>query len=51
LVVLYDLQPDNGAGLFYSPPSPASQRPTARADHAQPAVRTMSSYRGMDASL
>ena len=32
-------------------PSPASQRPAARADPAQPAVRTMSSYRGMDASL
>ena len=33
------------------PPSPAGRRPTVRADPAQPAVRTMSSYRGMDASL
>ena len=32
-------------------PSPASQRPAARADPAQPAVCTMSSYRRMDASL
>jgi len=36
---------------FRRPPSRASQRPAARADPAQPAVRTMSSYRGMDASL
>jgi len=28
-----------------------SQRPAARADSAQPAVRTMSSYIGMDDSL
>ena len=33
------------------PPSPAGRRPAARADPAQPAVRTMSSYRAMDASL
>ena len=37
--------------ILRTPPSPASQRPAARADPAQPAVRTMSSYRGMDASL
>jgi len=29
----------------------APRRPPARADPAQPAVRAMSSYRGMDASL
>jgi len=29
----------------------AGRRPAARADPAQPAVRTMSSYRGMNASL
>jgi len=34
-----------------APPSPAGRRLAARADPAQPAVRTMSSYRGMDASL
>jgi len=33
------------------PPSTASQQPAAHADPAQPAVRTMSSYRGMDTSL
>jgi len=33
------------------PPSPASHRPAVRADPAQPAVCTMSSYRGMDASF
>jgi len=37
--------------ILRTPPSPASQQPAARADHAQQAVRTMSSYRGMDASL
>ena len=31
--------------------APVARRPAARADPAQPAVRTMSSYRGMDASL
>ena len=36
---------------FENAPSPDSQRPAARADPAQPAVRTMWSYRGMDASL
>ena len=30
---------------------PAGRRPAARADPTQPAFRTMSSYRGMDASL
>jgi len=34
-----------------APPSPAGRRPATRADPTQPAVRTMSSYRGMDASL
>ena len=43
--------PTYGAQFWERPPSPASQRPAARADPAQPAVRTMSSYRGMDASL
>ena len=37
--------------ILRMPPSPASQRPADRADPAQSAVRTMSSYRGMDASL
>jgi len=37
--------------ILRTPPSPASHRPAARADPAQPAVRTISSYRGMDASL
>ena len=37
--------------ILRTSPSPASQPPAARADPAQPAVRTMSSYRGMDASL
>jgi len=32
-------------------PSPAGRRPATSADPTQPAVRTMSSYRGMDASL
>ena len=31
--------------------APVDRRPAARADPAQPAVPTMSSYRGMDASL
>ena len=39
------------AVLLRTPPSPTSQRPAARADPAQPAVRTMSSYRGMDTSV
>jgi len=39
------------AAILRTPSSPASQRPAARADPAQPAVRTMSTYRGMDASL
>jgi len=34
-----------------APPVAAGRRPAARADLAQPAVRTMSSYRRMDASL
>ena len=37
--------------ILRTPPSPAGRRPAARTDPAQPAVRTMSSYRGMDASL
>jgi len=37
--------------ILRTPSSPASQQPAARADPAQPAVRTMSSYRGMDESL
>jgi len=40
-----------GARFWGRPPSPAGRRPAARADPAQPAVRTMSSYRAMDASL
>jgi len=40
-----------GAQFWERPPSPASHRPAAHADPAQPAVRTMLSYRGMDASL
>ena len=32
-------------------PADDERRPATRADPAQPAVRTMSSYRGMDASL
>jgi len=43
--------PIYGAQFWEHPPSPASQRPAARADPAQPAARTMSSYRGMDTSL
>ena len=46
--------PIYGAQFWERPPSPASQRPAARADPTQPAVCTMSSYRGnggMDASL
>ena len=31
--------------------APVARRSAVRADPAQPAVRTMSSYRGMDASL
>jgi len=37
--------------MLRTPPSTASHRPAARADPAQTAVRTMSSYRGMDASF
>jgi len=37
--------------ILRKPPSPASHRPAARADPGQTAVRTMSSYRGMDVSL
>jgi len=37
--------------ILRTPPSPASHRPAALAEPAQPAVRTMSSYRGTDASL
>jgi len=40
-----------GARFWGRPPSPGGRRPAARADPAQPAVCTMSSYRGMDASL
>jgi len=40
-----------GARFWGRPPSPAGRRPSTRADPAQPAVRTMSSYRAMDASL
>ena len=36
--------------ILKTPPSLASHRPAARADPAQTAVRTMSSYHGMDAS-
>ena len=43
--------PGRCSNVENAPLSPASQRPAARADPAQPAVRTMSSYRGMDASL
>jgi len=43
--------PIYGAQFSERSPSPASQWLAARADPAQPAVRTMSSYRGMDASL
>jgi len=39
------------AVMLRTPSSSASQRPAARADPAQPAVCTMSSYCGMDASL
>ena len=39
-----------GARFWGRPPSPAGHRLAARADPAQTAVRTMSSYRGMDAS-
>jgi len=39
------------AVMLRMPPSTASHRPAARADPAQPAVRTMSSYHGMDARL
>jgi len=39
------------AQFWGRPPSPAGRRPAARADPAQPAVRTMLSYSGMDASL
>ena len=48
-----------GARFWGRPPSPVARRPATsvagrpatRADPAQPAVRTMPSYRGMDASL
>jgi len=40
-----------GARFWGHPPSPVGRRPAARADPAQPAVRTMTSYRGIDASL
>jgi len=40
-----------GARFWGRRPSPAGRRPAARADPAQPAVRTISSYRGIDASL
>ena len=43
--------PIYGAQFWERPLSPTSQRPAARADPVQPAIRTMSSYRGMDASL
>jgi len=43
--------PIYGAQFWERLPSPASYRPAARADPAQLAVRTISSYRGMDASL
>jgi len=43
--------PIYGAQFWERPPSPTSQRPAARADPTQLAVRTMSSYRGTDASL
>jgi len=43
--------PGRRSNVENAPPSPASQRPAARADPAQPAVRTMPSYRGMDARL
>ena len=39
------------AVMLRTPPSPASHRPAALADPAQLAVRTMWSYREMDASL
>ena len=42
---------ETAAVMLRTPPSTAGRRPAARADLAQPAVRTMSSYRGMDASL
>ena len=43
--------PIYGAQFWECFPSPASQQPAACADPAQPAIRTMSSYRRMDASL
>ena len=43
--------PIYGTQFWERPSSLASHRPAARADPAQPAARTMSSYRGMDASL
>ena len=43
--------PIYGAQFWERPPVTTSQWPAARADPAQPAIRTMSSYRGMDASL
>ena len=39
------------ARFWGRPPSPAGRRPATRADPAQPAVRTMSTYRRIDASL
>jgi len=37
--------------MLRTPPSTASHRPAARADPTQTAVRSMSSYRGIDASF
>jgi len=45
------LLPVCGVRFWGQPPLPAGRWPVARADPAQPAVRTMSSHRGMDASL
>jgi len=40
-----------GAQFWERSPSPTSHRPAVRTDPAEPAVRTMSSYRVMDASV
>jgi len=45
------LLPIYGVQFWERPPSPAGHRPAARAVHSPPSIRTMSSYRGMDASL
>ena len=45
------LLPVCGALVWGRPPSPAVRQPATCTDPAQPAVSTMSSYRGMDASL